>query len=219
MAGHNGGLAIWSYNGIENHNQGELTYECRYADQERKKKEAMKTRKTLRIAVVLCACLLAGATTLAFAQTDTTVWACVNNSSGTIHIIAANGQCASNEMRLMWNQQGIQGQTGPQGPQGDTGAIGAAGPQGATGETGPAGPQGPAGANGVSGAQIVEATQIKSAFDPDFDVLASCPAGKKALGGGFATGVVAPFGIAWSTDGGPYVELGRPKTDLSGWQV
>jgi hypothetical protein len=50
--------------------------------------------------------------------------ACVNNSSGTIHIVAAGTSCGSNEMPLAWNTQGppgppgTPGNTGPQGPAG-----------------------------------------------------------------------------------------------------
>jgi hypothetical protein len=58
------------------------------------------------------------------------IFACVNNSSGTIHIVAQNSACQSNEILLNWNV------VGPQGP---------AGPAGATGATGATGPQGPAG--------------------------------------------------------------------------
>lgn len=105
----------------------------------------MKTRTKVKIGVVLCACLFAGATTFAFAQTDASIWACVNNSSGTIHIIPANGQCANNEVRLVWGQQGQKGETGLQGPEGP------AGPQGETGPVGPQGPQGPAGSQGAQG--------------------------------------------------------------------
>ncbi|MFN8224229.1 MAG: collagen-like protein [Gaiellales bacterium] len=64
-----------------------------------------------------------------------------------------------------------------------TGPAGPAGPQGAPGATGPAGPAGPQGAPGVSGLQTVtsdtatDSVAFKSA-------LATCPAGKKLIGGG-----------------------------------
>jgi hypothetical protein len=94
------------------------------------------------------------------------IFACVNNSSGTIHIVAQNAPCQSNEISLVWNVAGPQGVPGPTGPAGAIGAAGPAGPQGpmglvgATGAQGPAGPQGamgltgatgPAGANGTNG--------------------------------------------------------------------
>jgi hypothetical protein len=48
--------------------------------------------------------------------------ACVNNSSGTIHVVAQGAPCASNEILLVWNMVGPQGPQGPQGPIGLTGA-------------------------------------------------------------------------------------------------
>ena len=43
------------------------------------------------------------------------IFACVNNSSGTIHIVAQNALCASNEISLVWNVAGPQGPAGPAG--------------------------------------------------------------------------------------------------------
>ena len=63
--------------------------------------------------------------------------ACVNNSSGTIKIVSAPTQCSNNEIRLVWNADGVAGPTGPEGPTGPTG------PQGLAGATGPQGPAGP----------------------------------------------------------------------------
>ena len=77
------------------------------------------------------------------------IFACVNNSSGTIHIVAQNVPCQNNEMLLVWNVVGPQGPPGVAGPAGPAGAPGATGPQG---PAGPAGPQGPAGAQGPVGA-------------------------------------------------------------------
>ncbi len=67
---------------------------------------------------------------------EATYYACVNNNSGTIHVIDVSGTCTHNEMRISWNQQG------PSGPQGIPGADGASGPQG---------PTGPAGQDGADG--------------------------------------------------------------------
>ncbi len=74
--------------------------------------------------------------------------------------------------------QGNTGATGPQGPKGDTGPQGPQGPQGATG------PQGPAGANGISGYQQVSVTS-NSSTGVSITQTASCPNGKKVIGGGF----------------------------------
>jgi hypothetical protein len=65
-----------------------------------------------------------------------------------------------------------------------------AGPQGPAGPAGPAGPQGLAGANGVSGLEIVNiATGMDS--DTEKSMTATCPAGKKVVGGGgYAIGLL-----------------------------
>jgi hypothetical protein len=130
-----------------------------------------RTRLGRILATALLAALvvMSGSTVAAYAGVlPGEIYACVNNSSGTIHITTATDSCANNEVKLGWNSQGIQGPQGPigpQGPKGDTGAtgatgpaglVGATGPQGATGATGPAGPigaTGPQGAKGDTGAQ------------------------------------------------------------------
>ena len=61
------------------------------------------------------------------AATDDEIYACKNNSSGTIKIVAAGTVCANNETLIHWNQVGP---TGPQGPIGLTGMNGKDGAQG-----------------------------------------------------------------------------------------
>lgn len=58
------------------------------------------------------------------------IYACVNNSSGTIHVVGASASCASNEILLVWNT------TGPQGPAGKDGANGTNGINGTNGSNG-----------------------------------------------------------------------------------
>jgi hypothetical protein len=65
-------------------------------------------------------------------------------------------------------------------PAGQQGPVGPAGPQG---PAGPAGPQGAAGVNGVSGVEIVYASTGMDS-DTQKSIVASCPAGKKVVGGG-----------------------------------
>lgn len=66
---------------------------------------------------------------------------------------------------------------GPAGPTGPAGPAGAAGPSGATGAAGPTG------ASGVSGYELIEVTSPVDSTSPKY-VNASCPAGKKPVGGG-----------------------------------
>jgi collagen triple helix repeat protein len=122
--------------------------------------------------------------------------------------------------------QGLQGIQGPQGLKGDTGATGSQGiqgvkgdkgdtgsqgPQGIQGPKGDTGPQGPAGV-GVSGYQIVRgSTNFLNVFE-GFTESVTCPAGKRALSGGF-------YGSGASTDKSypfsPYDASGNGE----GWKI
>lgn len=92
-------------------------------------------RRTLLTALIAALAFAAGAAAIVRAETSGIIYACVNNGSGTIHIISATGTCSSNEMRLTWNQQGPAGPAGPQGPAGPPGPPGGGGGSG-TGGTG-----------------------------------------------------------------------------------
>ena len=99
---------------------------------------------------------LVGTTSIGFAAATTAgvIYACVNNSSGTIKIVAAGETCPTNWTALSWSDQGsagATGATGATGPAGATGATGATGPAGATGPTGAAGATGAVGATGPAG--------------------------------------------------------------------
>jgi hypothetical protein len=80
------------------------------------------------------------------------LYACVNNSSGTIKMVAAGTACDNGATLFVWNAAGPIGPQGPQGPAGPAGATGSAGPAGPAGATGSTGPAGPAGATGATGA-------------------------------------------------------------------
>lgn len=79
---------------------------------------------------------------------------------------------------------GADGARGPQGPQGPIGPPGPAGSNGPQGPQGPAGAPGPQGPAGVSGLVLLTGpvTYISNSAATSRVV---CPAGKKALGGGF----------------------------------
>ena len=90
------------------------------------------------------------------------ITACVEPSSGTIHLIdtARTSRCHPNQILVTWNQKGSPGLPGPQGPQGPAGPQGPQGPTGAAGPagvTGPAGPPGPQG-GGLNGVQEFKAS-------------------------------------------------------------
>lgn len=77
------------------------------------------------IAVAIAAVTVAQA----FASDATnTVYACVANGSGTVHIVAQGTTCRRNEYATSWNVTGPQGAAGPAGPQGSQGPAGAAAP-------------------------------------------------------------------------------------------
>jgi hypothetical protein len=70
---------------------------------------------------------------------------------------------------------------GPQGPQGTQGDQGPQGPQG------PSGPSGPQGAPGISALQIVNGPSLTVDPGTASDQTVTCPAGKKAISGGYET--------------------------------
>lgn len=76
------------------------------------------------------------------------------NPTGALRVIdtaKTNGNCASWETPLNWNQRGVTGATGATGPTGLAGPTGPKGTTGATGTTGSTGPTGPTGATGPTG--------------------------------------------------------------------
>jgi hypothetical protein len=108
--------------------------------------------RVLATALLVAFAFASGSAVAAFALAPpSTIYACVNNSSGTIKIVGANDTCKNNETKLQWNTEGPQGPAGPTGPAGPAGPQGPQGPQGETGPQGPAGPQGPQGATGPQG--------------------------------------------------------------------
>lgn len=148
---------------------------------------------------------------------------------GTVRVIDTDaGQtCRSNETPLDWNQQGL---PGPQGVPGSAGVQGPAGPAGPKGDTGPAGPQGPPGQTGPAGAQGLQGPQgvqgppgppgsttlsgqsvvqnsIFVAPQASASVIAFCPTGMVATGGGF------------ENSGGLIVTSSIPIPQLAGWNV
>jgi hypothetical protein len=103
-----------------------------------------------RLAILSAGIVLsAWATIPSQAQQAQQLYACVNNNSGTIKMVAAGTACDNGATLFVWNATG---QAGPQGAQGPAGPAGPAGPQGAQGPAGPAGAAGATGATGPKGA-------------------------------------------------------------------
>lgn len=89
-------------------------------------------------------------------------------------------------------------------------------PTGQQGPPGPAGPQGDKGAKGDPGAPGLAGAEYVMKFSPNDstspkNVLAPCPAGKKAIGGGYALGGNGPQNAK--------VDYNAPSQDLSRWQA
>jgi Collagen triple helix repeat (20 copies) len=82
--------------------------------------------------------------------------------------------------------KGEQGPAGPAGAQGETGPQGPAGAQGSEGPRGPEGPQGPPGPGLTDMVVVEELSELNS--DATKVVLAMCPDGMQAIGGGASIG-------------------------------
>ena len=154
-------------------------------------------RNGILLALVAALAFAAGSAVVAYAdQAASQIYACVNNGSGTIHVIDAAAACAGNEVKLVWNTQGPQGIQGPQGLKGDTGAQGIQGVKGADGKTVLSGAGAPAASLGTDG-------------DFYIDTTANAIYGPKASGAwGNPTSLVGPQGAKGDT--GPQGLKGDP---------
>lgn len=117
----------------------------------------------------------------------------------TVVVRGANGKIGRASLPLTRGPRGLRG------PSGAVGAAGAAGPTGPTGATGPTGPSGVVAAHEVFALGELDSTDVKS-------VQVSCPAGERALGGGFNIGKVEPNPPV-------AVQLSLPVNDASGRSV
>ena len=134
---------------------------------------------------------------------DGVIHGCYQKQVGNLRVIdpTTGRKCRPSELPITWSQTGPPGPQGPADPKGATGAQGPPGPQGATGPagpigltgargatgaTGPQGPVGPQGPPGVSNYQIVTNNLTNTSLANLAEAIqsASCPAGKRLLGGG-----------------------------------
>jgi hypothetical protein len=90
------------------------------------------------------------------------------------------------------------------------GAPGPSGPQGAKGDKGDKGEKGDAGSPGISGLVKVDAASATDSVNVK-GVVATCPAGKKLVGGGGY--------VSQAATGGPVLATSRPSADLTQWSA
>lgn len=81
-------------------------------------KQTVFSKRRFFTILVVALVLLAASVTWALAQSEVVTYsACVNNASGTIHMLSGDETCNNNEVLIQWNN------VGPQGPQGPPGMI------------------------------------------------------------------------------------------------
>ena len=163
------------------------------------------------LAMALTLGFLVGISAFAFAHgsEDNVIRACyrTERGSGQLRVVGPDQHCKKNETAIQWNMTGPQGPPGPQGPAGPAGPqgpaglkgdTGPAGPAGLNGDTGPAGPAGPQGPQGPPGPDLQDLKVVEVLSDLNSDntktVLALCPDGMQAIGGGAA--LSAPDNVA-----------------------
>ena len=103
--------------------------------------------------------------------------------------------------------KGERGEPGAAGANGEPGAAGAKGEPGAAGAKGDPGAPGAQGDPGVSGYEIVQGASNAINAGAGGGAVADCPAGKKALGGGYSAGYLLT------------ATLSQPYLDGDGWYV
>lgn len=113
---------------------------------------------------------------------------------------------------------GIQGVKGDQGDQGIQGVKGDQGPQGVAGANGVNGGQGPQGVPGISGYVRVLSPQVGISSSGQSRATATCPAGKKVLGGGHLTSSALVFAFdSWPETDSTWTILMRNIGGSSHW--
>jgi hypothetical protein len=161
----------------------------------------MEMKHKLFLIGALVALLLAVGITWTYAQSEVVTYnACVNNSSGTIHMVGADEPCGNNEERIVWNNQGPPGLKGDKGDKGDPGDQGPPGPKGDKGDKGDQGDPGVLGFYLRSYSIFINPSEQAT-------VVVECDPGDVATGGGFSAGLHMQVGQSW------------PGLNESRWQV
>ncbi len=166
-------------------------------------------RNLLVVLTIITAMAIGGASAvLANGNSGNVIYACVNDASGTVKIVAADTVCHENSTFVHWNQEGTPGMDGADGSDGQDGVDGQDGQDGAEGPEGPAGDKGDKGDPGpASGA----ASQVVAGNESTALSTAVCPAGTFAIGGGFfMTNDSPPFASFPSTTTAGPAPVGSP---------
>jgi hypothetical protein len=178
-------------------------------------------RRLAAVAFGLALALVGGSAALATIPDGGTISACYAKGSGVLRVIdPSSAQCKGSESPLSWNQagqQGPKGASGPQGPKGDQGDQGGQGIKGLTGgvgSAGPGGPQGPQGPPGSPGYVKVSTDSYDVAWGEHLELVATCPYGKKATGGGW----VGNDNVTIDAER-PYLVWNVDHIDSIGWAV
>ena len=188
----------------------------------------MKTRLKVNtvIAVTALAVAVLGTTPLGHAAAR---FVLPNNSVGSVQLKAnsvtgakvKNGTLTAAKFKagqLPAGPAGPKGDAGPEGAKGDAGPAGAKGDPGDPGAQGLKGEKGDSGTPGVSGYSTVLGPGTNLAAGAFGGAGASCPTGKKALGGGFNTskGVFVSYnGI--DNSHAAWIAQGQNSIAVAGW--
>ena len=138
-------------------------------------------RRWVAPAVVAIMAAAIGSVQATIPDSNGVVHACYKNN-GAIRVVNSAANCKANETALTWNQTGPQGVPGP------------------AGATGP---------SGLSGYEVINNIQNGALqVGGNVDLVATCPTGKKVLGGGYVVPSVS--------DTAP---LSRPEPGNTAWRV
>ncbi len=170
-------------------------------------------KRNLLVVLTIITALAIGGASAVFANgtSGNVIYACVNNSSGTVKIVAADTVCHENSTLVHWNQEGTPGQDGNDGTNGTNGTNGTDGTDGRNGTDGTDGTDGEKGDKGDPGPASGAVSQVVAGRASIVLSTAVCPAGTFAVGGGFfMTNDSPPFASFPSTTGSGTAPVGSP---------
>jgi hypothetical protein len=163
-------------------------------------------RNLLVVLAIITTMAIGGASAvLANNNSGNVIYACVNNSSGEVKIVAADTDCRETSTLVHWNQEGTPGMDGDDGSDGTDGVDGSDGVDGVDGTDGTDGENGDPGPASGAASQVV-AGNASAALST-----AVCPSGTFATGGGFSmTADSPPFASFPSTTSAGIPPVGVP---------